>query len=53
MKKQQLIEKLITKAFFSGIGKTGGVGYHIKNLNKKDRLLVKKLTSKDFNHRIK
>ena len=51
--KKQLVEKLIRVAILSGIGRSGGVGYHIKRLKKDDREIVQKLTSNDFNHRIR
>ena len=51
--KRQLVDKLLITAYFHGIGSSGGPGYHIKKLSHPDREIVKQLTSKDFNDRIK
>jgi len=50
--KKDLVEYLLISAAIGPAGKHCGVGYYIKKLNKKDKEICKKLTSKDFNHRI-
>ena len=51
--KERLVDKLLMKGLLSSIGPGGGVGYYTKKLKGRDREVMKQLTAKDFERRIK
>ena len=50
--KQDLIQRLINRAYMYGTGRGGGIGYHTKKLKGRDREIMESLTAEDFYHRI-